>query len=149
MKKASVILSHLANQPQFKLLKRQKCYRRFLSLLTPKWQKAIAFVYVRQETLFIAVRHPGFKMELHYNRDLLKTLLTELASRDRSCAMLQAEKVVIFHSRYHHPADSDRNREETVPHYHELSDSSFVIQSSDPEITARFETTRTLIRCSQ
>ena len=72
MEKVSTILSHLSNIPQFRSLKQQYCYRKFINLLSAKYQKAIAFVYIKDETLFVAVTHPGFKMELNYNRDLLK-----------------------------------------------------------------------------
>ncbi len=101
MKKASMILSHLSSQPQFKSLKRQECYQKYINLLSPKWQKAVAFVYIKDKTLFIAVTHPGFKMELNYNRDLLKSLLTQLNRHDEACKMMLAEKVVVFHSKYH------------------------------------------------
>jgi hypothetical protein len=148
MKNASVILSHLVSQPQFKVLKQQECYRKFISLLGSKWQKAIAFVYIRNHTLFVAVTHPGFKMELHYNRDLLKSVLTQLASHTRECAMLQAEEVVVFHSKYRSIVKEERE-EETVPYYNELASDSFEILSDDRELKARFEKIKESIRCNQ
>ncbi|HIC78052.1 MAG TPA: hypothetical protein EYP02_02605, partial [Sulfurovum sp.] len=72
MKKAHTIISHISNLPEFKLLKKHYCYQKFISLLNPRFKKAIAFVYIRDETLFVALSHPGFKMELNYNKDLLK-----------------------------------------------------------------------------
>ena len=75
MKKVSMILSHLSNQPQFRYLKQESCYKKYISLLGAKWQKAVAFIYIKNDTLFIAVTHPGFKMELNYNKDLLISLL--------------------------------------------------------------------------
>jgi hypothetical protein len=148
MKNASVILSHLVSQPQFKVLKQQECYRKFISLLGSKWQKAIAFVYIRNHTLFVAVTHPGFKMELHYNRDLLKSVLTQLASHTPECAMLQAEEVVVFHSKYRSIVKEERE-EETVPYYNELASDSFEILSDDRELKARFEKIKESIRCNQ
>ena len=65
-----------------------------------KWQKAVAFIYIKNDTLFVAVTHPGFKMELNYNRDLLKSILTQMASLDTECKMMKADKVVVFHSKY-------------------------------------------------
>ena len=101
MKKASSILSHLSNQPQFKFLKPQLCYKKFIALLTPKYQKAIAFIYVKDETLFIAVTHPGFKMELNYNKDLLKSVLIQFIERNENCEIMKSSKVVVFHSKSH------------------------------------------------
>jgi len=148
MKNASMILSHLTSQPQFKYLKRQVCYQKYISLLGKKWQKAIAFVYIKNEILFVAVTHPGFKMELHYNRDLLKSVLTKLASLDKACTMLQAQKVVIFYSKYRSVFKEDRTQE-TVPYYEELASSDFTIDTQDPELQKSFEKIKETIRCNR
>jgi len=138
MKKAHTILSHLANQPQFKFLKQQGCYKKYISLLSAKYQKAIAFIYIKDETLFIAVKHPGFKMELNYNRDLLKSVLTQLIKYDDACQMMKAEKVTVFHSKYH-PMEKETKTESTVPYYNELASNDFGIESDDAELVAKFE----------
>ncbi|MCW8821279.1 MAG: DUF721 domain-containing protein [Sulfurovum sp.] len=147
MKKASMILSHLSSQPQFKSLKRQECYQKYINLLSNKWQKAVAFVYIKDETLFIAVTHPGFKMELNYNRDLLKTLLTQLNRYDETCKMMQAEKVVIFHSKYY-AMPQEKVSYVSVPHYHERSKGDFETPS-DEELKEKFERIKALITCNQ
>ncbi|HFQ62059.1 MAG TPA: hypothetical protein ENK39_07170 [Epsilonproteobacteria bacterium] len=148
MKKASSILSHLRNQPQFKFLKQQVCYKKYLALLTPKYQKAIAFIYIKNETLFIAVTHPGFKMELNYNRDLLKSVLTQLSSHDTECEMMQAKDVIIFHSKYH-PVEKEKIAISTVPYYNELASSEFEIQSEDSELIVKFEQIKEQIKCNK
>jgi len=144
MKKASLILSQLGNLPQFKLLKQQECYKKYISLLGAKWQKAIAFVYVRDNTLFVAVKHPGFKMELNYNRDLLKSVLTQLSTLDKACSGLKADKVAIFHSKYRSVLQ-EKPLPDTVPHYHELASREFPVLSDDQEIKKRFEELKTVI----
>lgn len=143
-----MILSHLSNQPQFRFLKQQTCYQKYIKLLGVKYQKAIAFVYIKNETLFVAVTHPGFKMELNYNRDLLKSVLTQLTSHDSECAMMKADKVVIFHSKYH-PVKKAVEDISTVPYYNELSSSDFVIQSKDEELIKKFEQIKEQIKCNQ
>ena len=147
MKKANMILSHLSSLPQFKVLKRQECYQKYINLLSPKWQKAIAFVYVKDETLFIAVTHPGFKMELHYNRDLLKSLLIQLNTHDKNCKMLLASKVVIFHSKYH-AMPEEKISFSTVPHYHERANGIF-ITPEDTALKESFERIKALIICKK
>ena len=142
-----MILSHLSSQPQFKSLKRQGCYQKYIDLLSPKWQKAVAFVYIKDATLFIAVTHPGFKMELNYNRDLLKTLLTQLNKYDEACKMMQADKVVVFHSKYH-PIAEEKVSYVTVPHYHERSKGDFEIPS-DEELKEKFERIKAIVTCNQ
>ena len=143
MKKAHTILSHLSSQPQFKSLKRQGCYQKFINLLSNKWQKAVAFVYIKDETLFIAVTHPGFKMELNYNRDLLKSLLMQLVRHDENCKMMHADKVVVFHSKYHAMPEK-KTSYVTVPHYHERSLGDFELPE-DENLKEAFERIKALI----
>jgi len=138
MKKASSILSHLSSQPQFKFLKQQGCYKKYIGLLGAKYQKAIAFIYIKDDTLFIAVTHPGFKMELNYNKNLLKSVLTQLSKHDESCEMMTASKVVVFHSKYH-PIKKEQETISTVPYYNELASIDFDIQSDDAELITKFE----------
>jgi len=149
MKKASMILSHLTNQPQFRFLKQQECYKKYISLLGAKYQKAIAFVYIKNDTLFIALTHPGFKMELNYNRDLLKTLLIQLSTLDKSCEMMQASKVAIFHSKHYPMQDQKETESTTVPYYNELASTSFEILSEDKELQEKFEKIKVHIQCNQ
>jgi hypothetical protein len=130
------------------MLKQQECYRKFTALLGKHLQNAIAFVYVKNRTLFVAVRHPGFKMELHYNRDLLKSVLTQLVSHDDKCRMLDAKEVVIFHSKYH-PVNTKKPEQETIPYYEELAKSEFVIRTEDEALKAQFEKIKETILCNQ
>ena len=132
-----MILSHLSTQPQFKYLKQEGCYQKYISLLGAKWQKAVAFIYIKNDTLFVAVTHPGFKMELHYNRDLLKSLLTQMASLDSECKMMQADKVVVFHSKYRSIVTEEPD-ESTVPYYNELATSEFDIEDLDEDLKEKF-----------
>ncbi|WP_415407494.1 hypothetical protein ACLHDG_02910 [Sulfurovum sp. CS9] len=148
MKKAHTILSHLINQPQFRFLKQQTCYQKYIKLLGGKYQKAIAFVYIKNETLFVAVTHPGFKMELNYNRDLLKSVLTQLSSLDNECEMMKADKVVVFHSKYH-PVAKVVDDITTVPYYHERAHSDFKIETEDEALKEKFEDIQKVIKCNQ
>ena len=138
MKKASIILSHLTNQPQFKVLKQESCYQKYISLLGTKWQKAIAFIYIRDNTLFVSVTHPGFKMELNYNKDLLKSLLTQLSSIDPECKMMKADKVAVFHSKFR-PIVKEVPEKSTVPYYNELASAEFTITNQDEDIKEKFQ----------
>jgi len=146
MKQAKTILSHLQTLPQFKLLKRHYCYQKFLSLLSPKFQKAIAFIYVREETLFVALSHPGFKMELNYNKDFLKNLLTLLAQEDEKCQQLHANKVVLFNAKHHSFSQQAPSSSNTIPHYQEMALGEFSIESEDEELKKAFEKIRHTIK---
>jgi len=138
MKQANTILSHIQSLPEFKLLKSHYCYQKFISLLSPKFQKAIAFVYVRDDTLFVALSHPGFKMELNYNKDLLKGLLNILSQEDKKCSYLSASKVVLFNSK-HLSIIKEVPPFNAVSHYKELALGEFTVQSEDKELGQAFE----------
>ena len=137
MKNVSSILSHLTYQPQFKSLRKHTCYRKFIQLLPRKFQQAIAFVYLDKATLFVALSHPGYKMELNYNRDLLKSVLTMLGEYDKTCRHMSAENIIIFNSKYHTPAPEEPLL--TDPKYHESAQADFFIQSDDHAIREKFE----------
>ena len=147
MKKANSILSHLSSLPQFKSLKRQECYQKYINLLSKKWQKAIAFIYIKEDTLFIAVTHPGFKMELNYNRDLLKNLLIQLHSYDKKCQMMSASKIVIFHSKYY-AMPKEKASYISVPHYIEQSSGTFTTPNEE-KLKESFMRIKALIQCNQ
>jgi len=137
MKKADTIISHILHLPQFKSLPNYYCYRRFVSLISPKWQKGIAFVYIREDTLFIALRHPGFKNELNYNKDLLKSILSMLKQIDTKCSHLVAKEIIIFNSKFNTIIKKEKPTD-TIPYYYELSDGEFQIKSNDKELIEKF-----------
>ena len=148
MKKANTILSHIHALPQFKVLKSHYCYQKFISILSPKFKKAIAFVYVRDETLFVALSHPGFKMELNYNKDLLKDLLRMLAKTDEKCKTLQASKVVLFNSK-HLSIIKKEKITSMVPYYKERSLGNFTIETQDKELFEAFNKIKKSIEIQQ
>ncbi|MFT7878761.1 MAG: hypothetical protein ABXS91_00050 [Sulfurimonas sp.] len=113
--------------------------------MSPKYQKAIAFVYVKQNTLYIAVTHPGFKMELNYNKEVLKDILSQFTLVDKTCSMLQADKVVIFHSKFH-KVTTQGEKSSTVPYYYELAEGAFEVCSEDAGLQEKFEAIKTSIK---
>jgi len=147
MKPATTILAHLNSLPQFKLLKKHYCYQKFLSLLNPKFQKAIAFVYVREETLFVALSHPGFKMELNYNKDLLKNIFTMLTKNDEKCQNIEVTKVVLFNSK-HLSIIKESKPQSTIPYYQETAEGKFEILSHDEELVNAFKKIQNSIKSS-
>ena len=143
MQKVSTILSHLTHQPQFKFLLKHTCYQKFIELLPPKFKKAIAFVYIDNNTLFVALSHPGYKMELNYNKDLLKSLLNMMGKYTPSCNQLTANNVIIFNSKLHTP--KPKPSLPTDPRYNELSSGDFQIFSKDTQLLDKFEAIKKII----
>ena len=147
MKTANTILSHLTSRPQFKYLKTQECYKKYIQILSPKWQKAVAFVYIKDNTLFIAVKHPGFKQELNYNKDLLKSLLKQLNTYVEPCKDMVASEVVIFHSRYY-PMENEKVKYESVPYYKEQSSANFELPK-EKDLKNAFLKIQKTIKCNR
>jgi hypothetical protein len=139
MKRMSEILAHLFHPSAETKIERHRCYRKFLDSLPSKWENAVAFIYIRESTLFVAMRHPGYKMELHYNRDLLKSLLTNFARTHPNCRIPSIENVVVFNSKFQVPY---RHTEATVPRYAERAKGDFAIPVKDAELFQRFQSIR-------
>ncbi|HFC03749.1 MAG TPA: DUF721 domain-containing protein [Nitratifractor salsuginis] len=145
MKTAQSLLASLVDTHTFRPLSQHRCYRKFLELLPPRFRQAIAFVTVKNRQLMVALSHPGYKMELNYNQDVLKSLLRTLMEARPDCAFMAADRIVIFHSKYH-PMPGGSEKSETVPRYREAADGAFRLPESDPELREAFLRIREHIR---
>ncbi len=143
MKESSAILASVLGASQFQPLRQHRCYRQFFELLPPRFRKAIAFVTVKNRQLMVGLSHPGYKMELNYNQELLKSLLSTLIRHRPECAFMKADRLVFFHSRYH-PLKAEDPR--TVPRYRELARGDFQTLPEDEALRERFERIRHWIR---
>ena len=148
VKTADSIIKQLKLLPQFKPLKRYHCYRKFISSLIPRYQRAIAFVYIRNDTLSIAVSHPGVNMELNSNKDFLKSILTMLINEDVECKDLKASKIVLLNRnrRAKRFKKEDNQQQETIPHYKERALGEFKIKTEDKELKNRFIDIKEIIK---
>ena len=138
MKRANEILKTVKSRPYFKSIQKHSCYNRLLEFLPPRFQKAIAFFYIKNNTLFGALSHPGFKNELNYNKDLLKELLKQISSVEIECKELFdcVENIVFFTSKHHTPAPLKIST--SIPKYRELAKGEFEILAQDEEIASIF-----------
>jgi hypothetical protein len=148
MKTSQSILNTLTSDPHFRPLRSHRCYRTFLQALPERFQQAIGFVYVRNGVLYLALRHPGYKMELNYQKDLFLSLWKQLLKQEQRCEKLAADSVILFNSKYTTLSGPEVN-EETIPYYHELAEGSFEDASTNPALHAQFERLRALIRQSR
>jgi hypothetical protein len=144
MKTAQTLMAALRASHPFRPLSQHRCYREFLRLLPPRLRRAIAFVTVKNGQLMVALSHPGFKMELNYNQDVLKSLLRAWVRERPECRFMEAEKVVVFLSR-HHSREEERD-DSTIPRYHERAEGAFSLPEGDETLTRSFERIREWIR---
>ncbi len=143
MKNSNSILSLITNMSQFSSLTQHSCYQKFMALLPPRFQQAIAFIYIKNETLFIALSHPGYKMELNYNKDLFKDLLETVQKYAPECKEYHAKEVVLFNSKFYTQDNDDKT--ETIPYYSELSSGDFDFEFDDDKIKEKFNRSKELI----
>jgi len=80
-------------------------------------------------------------MELNYNKDLLKSLLSMLAKSDEKCKNMKASKVVLFNSK-HLSIINEEIIESTVSYYSEMALGEFTIESEDKELLEAFNKIR-------
>ncbi len=137
MKNIQMLLSSLLDTHRFDPLSQHKCYRKFLELLPPRFQKAIAFVTVKNRQLMVALSHPGYKMELNYNKELLKSLLNNFIKVRSECNFMEADKIIIFQSKYHMPRVL-KDIEDTIPYYKEMAVGDFKLPKSNPKLKELF-----------
>lgn len=96
MKKANFIISHMKQQPFYEKLEQITAYKKLFSLLPNRLGEAVRFAYNKNQTLFIVLNHPGYKMEFNYKISLIKSLLKELIKNDISCKCIDAEDIKVF-----------------------------------------------------
>jgi hypothetical protein len=113
-------------------------------MLPERLRRGIAFVTVKNRRLMVALSHPGLKMELNYNQELLKSLLSTLMNHREECRFMEADEIVIFLSRYHEPPTE--NNRPSVPRYSELAEGNFSVSVTDDALRESLERIREAIR---
>jgi hypothetical protein len=98
MKSSKEIIGLLVKKHSFAPLSKYLCYREFLKLLPPRLKKAVAFITVKNSRLFLVLKHPGYKMELDYNKEVIKSLLSSFLKERKECEFMQivSSTVTIF-----------------------------------------------------
>ena len=143
MKDLDTLLRSFGHHRLENTFKRGQCYRNFLLLLPKRYQKAIAFVYVKNKILFLALTHPGFKMEFEMpsNQEIFLQLWRMLP---KECAALEATKVKSFYSK--HVDAQKRAKQNSSVHYNERAQGIFEPLVEDKEIKERFLRIKQIIK---
>ena len=94
MKKPKEILPHLFENP-YPLL-RQRCLNKLITLLPLKLKESVLYSYIRGSTLYFVLNHPGYVMEINYNKTLIKELLTLLQNRDKICKEIEVKQIKAY-----------------------------------------------------
>lgn len=146
MKKANFIISHLKQQPSFEKLEQIIAYKKLFALLPNRLGEAVRFAYNKNQTLFIVLDHPGYKMEFNYKITLIKSLLKELIKQDSTCKCIDADEIKIFVT---NKAPFYLNTKKIAgPFYEEKSFGKFENLSKNVKLNKLFEEIRETI-CSK
>jgi hypothetical protein len=138
MKKAETIISHLLDKPTFQNAKKAYCFNKLIAALPKNLTQYIAFCYVKNDILFLAITHPGVKMELYYKSNLLKTILTLLQKSEPQCNFIQFNQIKIFVTN----KSREKPQEDTVPRYREHGNGEFENLAKSEDIQMHFEAIR-------
>jgi len=143
MKNAESIISHLLNKPTFKNVVKARCLRRLIDTALPqRLARFVQFCYIKNNILFIAITHPGIKMELYYKDNLLKSILTMLQKTAPECEIIHFDKIRIFALNANEP----KKDPDTHPRYHEHAKAIFENKATNQELQDQFEQIRNLIQ---
>jgi len=75
MKNAKDIITLIQNKPQFSKLTKYSCIQRIQNIFSPALQRMIKFAYIKNDTLFFVLNHPGAKQEFDNNIQSIKSAL--------------------------------------------------------------------------
>ncbi len=146
MKKVDTVLTHLLSQPVYAVLKQQKCFRLIKKALPATLQRGVLFIYVKNKTLFFALKHPAYKMEFDYKLSIIKNLLTTLPPIQEACSEYEIQHVKTFVSKF---AAKPKEAKDTVPYFKERASGDFEIKCKNKALGKEFEALKKTIRCSR
>jgi len=135
MKSVNQIISHLVTKPQYKYISKKRCFMKLIKLLPPHLSRAVLFTYTKNSTLFIALNHPGFKMEFHYKDNLIKSLLKQIKTIDPDCHDME-DIVSIKYFVSNQPRKKDKPEKKIF--YKERAKGKFSILTEDKKLKELF-----------
>jgi len=145
MKKSQDIIDSIVKKHSFSSLIKYRCYREFLELLPPRFKRVIAFVTVKNSQLLIAIKHPGYKMELNYSKEVIKSLLVEFVKQQGECGFMgEANYINIILAPASLPQEP--KKEESRPYFKEPSKANFPVDIKDKDIKKRVLEIREIIK---
>lgn len=137
MKKIDAVLTHLISQPIYAKLRQQECFRLIKKALPPSLQRGILFIFVKNRTLFFALKHPAFKMEFDYKLSSIKNLLSTLPPLKEACKAHEIKDIKAFVSKFA-PEVKTMHRS-SIPRYKERAQGTFDILAKDDTMHNRFK----------
>ncbi len=128
--------------PQFKKLATIRCLARLVSLLPAPLGRQIRATYIKNDTLFFIVAHPGAKMEIDNIATSIKSPLTKaLAMCDETLTFTQIRSFVT-----NQPLEKPLPTRPTEYRMYERATGEFENPYTNPKLHATLEAIRALIQ---
>jgi hypothetical protein len=135
MKNAKNIIEHIIKRPSNKKILQKRCFERVKNALPPHFCNAIEFIYLKNQTLFFVLNHPGMKMEFNYKHNLIKNLLNKLKYIDENCSEIEVIDIKSFVSN----KVFKKSEEKIERFFKEKSTGEFKIESQNEELIKVFK----------
>jgi len=132
MKNSSDILNSLQNKPQFSKLSHYKCIHKIQSIFNAPLQKMIKFAYIKNNTLFFVLNHPGAKQEFDNNIQSIKSALKFHTPVECSDETIKDIKAFVSHSPSLHV--NTEQKPQTILSYKERATGNFEIPIHDEKL---------------
>ncbi len=144
MKNAYDIISSIQNRPQFSKLSRYKCIDTIRSSFSRPLQKMIKFAYIKNDTLFFVLNHPGAKQEFDNNIQSIKSALKFVQPKECQEFSITDIKAFVSHTPMNKTSITAKVKEpETYP---ERATGTFEIKTQDEKLRSLLESIRALIK---
>ncbi len=138
MKKANEIINHILS-PYSDKLATNRCLKKIISLLPPKYNKYITSYRLKGEILFINVSHPAIKQELFYNKNLIFSIIKTMHSANL-CKNIAPKKIITDYKYSPPPAKLG------VYKFYIKPAGNFEIRAKRKEIKEKFEEIKKLLK---
>ena len=142
MKNASDILNSLQNKPQFSKLSHYKCISRIQSLFSAPLQKMIKFAYIKNNTLFFVLNHPGAKQEFDNNIQSIKSALKFYNPAECEENSIKDIKAFVTHT----PSKITIETGKEIQRYPERSSGNFEVNIHDEHLKSLIESIQRIIK---
>lgn len=142
MKQADELLDHLL-RPFGGRVSRYRCYERIKLLLPQPIVEEIAFMYVKNKTLFFVVKNSAIVFELNYKLNSVKPVLTAFAATHPDMCTEPFDDVKAFATKYVPQEPPQELKFFAIP---EKSKGEFENPMKEPQLYAIVEAIRQTIK---
>ena len=133
MKNSTDIIKNLQNQPQFSKLSHFSCIKKIQSLFNAPLQKMVKFAYIKNQTLFFVLNHPGAKQEFDNNIQSIKSALKFVTPDECKEFIINDIKAFVTHTpTFKQTPQTMKN--ETAPSYIERASGNLEVTISDERL---------------